>query len=622
MTSIAPIEQDQDFQGESPAAQDRVQSASLDSQFQAFKQRFNDLLNALKITVRDDNQLADQIVRLRCLHPEVSAAIASAAGWQPKEEVAVATTANIALTGEQTIDGVLTSASRVLVKDQTAGAENGIYLSGPGAWTRTTDADTAKELGYAFVYVVAGPTNSTTTMVLTAEAEDIDLGTTPLVWAQVGGTVGPISIDKGGTGAVTAPAARANLGISAAMDPVVTASTLSAARSNIGISAAMDPVVTASTLTTARAAMDPNQGDWLVKATGSTTARTLAARGKDNINVKDFGATGDGTTNDAAAITAAIASLPAIGGGVYFPNGSYNLGTTTITVPAGVRLYGAGGRGTVLKYGSGSNSYALIIGGDTNNLSYNCSVHDISITLMDKDARGIKMLCTVSASLKNIYIGGNPTVGQTSKGVTIDGGNQSTYLNTLENVYAQHVHVGFELVTSGTINGTQHTFIDCNAFGDKSTDATSIGFFIDTNQGNGSVVIGGNIEECNIGVFSATNAMPVTFTGARFEGNTYDIYTSPTAYAGSRFVACANIAVVYNDSGDDINPARFIACADASYLPINDREASHTAAPTDGTWKRGNIVWNSTPSAGGPPGWQCVTAGTPGTWKAMANLAP
>jgi hypothetical protein len=46
-----------------------------------------------------------------------------------------------------------------------------------------------------------------------------------------------------------------------------------------------------------------------------------------------------------------------------------------------------------------------------------------------------------------------------------------------------------------------------------------------------------------------------------------------------------------------------------------------TAPPTGGTWKRGDICWNTTPSAGGTPGWVCVTAGAPGTWKAMANVA-
>lgn len=58
-----------------------------------------------------------------------------------KGNVDVATTGNITLTGEQTIDGTLTSASRVLVKNQTDPTENGIYVSAAGAWTRSEDMD-------------------------------------------------------------------------------------------------------------------------------------------------------------------------------------------------------------------------------------------------------------------------------------------------------------------------------------------------------------------------------------------------------------------------------------------------------------------------------------------------
>ena len=46
-----------------------------------------------------------------------------------------------------------------------------------------------------------------------------------------------------------------------------------------------------------------------------------------------------------------------------------------------------------------------------------------------------------------------------------------------------------------------------------------------------------------------------------------------------------------------------------------------TAAPSTGTWARGDVCHNSEPSAGGTPGWVCTEAGSPGTWKAMANLA-
>ena len=45
------------------------------------------------------------------------------------------------------------------------------------------------------------------------------------------------------------------------------------------------------------------------------------------------------------------------------------------------------------------------------------------------------------------------------------------------------------------------------------------------------------------------------------------------------------------------------------------------AVPTTGTWTQGDICYKINPVASGVPGWVCVATGTPGTWKAMANLA-
>jgi hypothetical protein len=63
------------------------------------------------------------------------------------------------------------------------------------------------------------------------------------------------------------------------------------------------------------------------------------------------------------------------------------------------------------------------------------------------------------------------------------------------------------------------------------------------------------------------------------------------------------------------------AIAPIPSIKYGQTEAFSTAPPTGGTWKQGDLCWNTTPAAGGTPGWVCVTAGTPGTWKAMANLA-
>ncbi len=63
-----------------------------------------------------------------------------------KTPCAVATTAAITLFGEQIIDGVTTSASRVLVKNQASAIDNGIYLSDTGAWERTQDFDGSRDV--------------------------------------------------------------------------------------------------------------------------------------------------------------------------------------------------------------------------------------------------------------------------------------------------------------------------------------------------------------------------------------------------------------------------------------------------------------------------------------------
>ena len=59
----------------------------------------------------------------------------------------VATTANITLSGEQTIDGVaVVEGDRVLVKDQADTTENGIYDASTGAWTRALDFNGANDV--------------------------------------------------------------------------------------------------------------------------------------------------------------------------------------------------------------------------------------------------------------------------------------------------------------------------------------------------------------------------------------------------------------------------------------------------------------------------------------------
>jgi parallel beta-helix repeat protein len=67
------------------------------------------------------------------------------------------------------------------------------------------------------------------------------------------------------------------------------------------------------------------------------------------VNVKDFGATGDGTTNDAASLQSAINAAVAAGKDLYIPEGDYNCGSTTLTLGGSIRVFGAGVGQTILK---------------------------------------------------------------------------------------------------------------------------------------------------------------------------------------------------------------------------------------------------------------------------------
>jgi len=101
--------------------------------------------------------------------------------------VVAASTANLTLSGAQTIDGVsVIAGDRVLVKDQTTASNNGIYLCASGSWTRTTDADTYAELVAAYTFVEGGTVNGNNGFICTIPTSGT-LGSTSITFAQFSG---------------------------------------------------------------------------------------------------------------------------------------------------------------------------------------------------------------------------------------------------------------------------------------------------------------------------------------------------------------------------------------------------------------------------------------------------
>ena len=110
-----------------------------------------------------------------------------AQGLDVKGSCRAATVANITLSGAQTIDGVAVIAGdRVLVKDQSTAAQNGIYVAAAGAWSRSTDADTWAELVGAFTFIEDGTVNDNTGWVCTSPPGGT-LGSTAVTFEQFSG---------------------------------------------------------------------------------------------------------------------------------------------------------------------------------------------------------------------------------------------------------------------------------------------------------------------------------------------------------------------------------------------------------------------------------------------------
>jgi len=111
-----------------------------------------------------------------------------ATGLDVKASVRAATTANITLSGTQTIDGVAVIAgNRVLVKNQSTASQNGIYVAAAGAWSRATDADTDAEVTSGlFTFVEEGTANADNGYILQTE-NPITVGTTALAFVQFSG---------------------------------------------------------------------------------------------------------------------------------------------------------------------------------------------------------------------------------------------------------------------------------------------------------------------------------------------------------------------------------------------------------------------------------------------------
>ncbi|MGS2646074.1 hypothetical protein [Streptosporangium sp. G12] len=184
-----------------------------------------DLDNQRAVNVADPSNPTDAV------NKQYADALVRGLSW--KLAVRVATTTNGALAtayaNGQTLDGiVLATGDRILLKNQTTGSENGIYVVSPsGAPTRALDADTSAEIAGATVTVLQGTTNAD--KVFRLVTDNVNLGVTALSFTEVGGGASGTTY-VAGSGLNEAPAGTFNVGAGAgltvAADDISLASTV------------------------------------------------------------------------------------------------------------------------------------------------------------------------------------------------------------------------------------------------------------------------------------------------------------------------------------------------------------------------------------------------------------
>ena len=150
---------------------------------------------ASKLVIRDASGNFKAATPTDSAHVATKGYVDSArSGLDVKQSVRAATTAPLTLANQleagDVVDGVtLSTGNRVLVKDQSSGSENGIYVvQASGAAVRAEDFDSSAEVtAGAFTFVEEGTINGDTGFVLTTD-DTITLGTTALTFTQFSGT--------------------------------------------------------------------------------------------------------------------------------------------------------------------------------------------------------------------------------------------------------------------------------------------------------------------------------------------------------------------------------------------------------------------------------------------------
>jgi len=343
-----------------------------------------------------------------------------------------------------------------------------------------------------------------------------------------------------------------------------------------------------------------------ITATGTTESRNLQDRFADVINVKDFGAVGDGVADDTAAIQAAIDFAATDKKNVFIPasNNEYIV-SSTLTIPQGVFVIGEGGwfknQFTDNKFEVGGSALKLADGANTDMILFRYSP-GVGETISDY---------RVHSGLKDIILFGNKsplqapsaaTTNTSGNGIVISGARYVRLENVVVVKFAEN---GLSIKSydygSGAISSNNADIRACAFLSNKGIGAFLAGgdsIFTNNQVGyNGSTgisCVGFGVVSDNLvwnnqaaGVYLGTTTLPVNFTNNRV----YDNKNSGIYIAGPAMVA--NNVVERNNDGANLIPSEqsgiFVSASDTYGITITGNSIGNDV----GTDQEYGVYFNS-----------------------------
>ena len=193
--------------------------------------------------------------------------------------------------------------------------------------------------------------------------------------------------------------------------------------------------------------------------TAGATAKTitdLTLNQAKVFNVKAYGAAGDGTTNDTAAIQSAINAAGAAGGGTaYLPAGSY-LTSSSISLVSNVQVIGAGKKATIVKGNAGSTATFIILG-TAGTLVSNAGIQSLSIDVQNvASAAAVSMYYFTNVTFRSVRFV-NSVFKFIQSGVAAQTTFDNDHLNLIECDFIGHAGGSAESVT---LANTNHILVD------------------------------------------------------------------------------------------------------------------------------------------------------------------